>query len=234
MEIYKGIEIVDLSIYIKKYKTLVISDLQLGIEESLNKNGLLIPRLQFDLIKKKLDKIFEIIKPERVIINGDLKHEFGIISRQEWKETIDLIDYLFGKTRKIILIKGNHDVILNLIAKKKNLDIVDEFLCGDILILHGHKISLNSYKYNVLIIGHEHPAISLKEDAKIEKYKCFLKGKYNNHHLIVMPSFSALNIGTDVLKDTFLSPYLNVNLDNFRVFIIEDKVYDFGKIKNLR
>lgn len=234
MEIYKGLEIIDLSLYIKKYDILVISDLQLGIEESLNNKGMLIPRLQFNLIKKKLDNIFSKVRPKIIIINGDLKHEFGSITRQEWKETLDIIDYLKQKVKKIILIKGNHDVILDPIAKKRNLDIVEEYLCGDILILHGHKISLNSYKHKILIIGHEHPAISLKEEAKEEKYKCFLVGRYNNNKLIVMPSFSSLNIGTDVLRGKFLSPYLKQKIDKFNVFIVEDKVYNFGKIKNIK
>ncbi|MEK6974231.1 MAG: hypothetical protein AABW41_03285 [Nanoarchaeota archaeon] len=76
MEIYKDIDIVDLGLYIKKCKCLIISDLQIGLEENLTKNGFLVPKRQLNLIKNRLEKIFKIVKPDTVIVNGDLKHEF--------------------------------------------------------------------------------------------------------------------------------------------------------------
>jgi len=51
--------------------------------------------------------------------------------------------------------------------------------------------------------------------------------------LIVTPSCNMLIEGTDILKDKLLSPYLK-NIEDFEVFIIEDKIYDFGKIKKLK
>ena len=39
--------------------------------------------------------------------------------------------------------------------------------------------------------------------------------------------------GTDILRDKILSPLLKQNLDNFEVFAVEDKIYKFGKLKNL-
>ena len=97
MEILPGIEIIDLSLYIKKEKTLVFSDVHIGLEEAYNKEGILIPRFQFQEIIKHLDKIFSKVKPRITVINGDLKHEFGIISDQEWKHTLRLLDYLIEK-----------------------------------------------------------------------------------------------------------------------------------------
>jgi uncharacterized protein len=234
MEIYKGIKIIDLGLYIERGKVLIISDLQLGYEESMNRKGVFIPRIQFDLIKKRLEKIFEKIVVNTVIINGDLKHEFGIINKQEWNDSLSILDYIQTKCKKIILVKGNHDLVLGPIANKRNIEFVDYYTIGYICILHGNKIILDSLNYKVLIIGHEHPAISLKEEAKTEKYKCFLRGKYNNKTLIVMPSFNMLNEGSDVLNERYLSPFLNSNINNFEVYIVEDKVYKFGKIKNLR
>jgi len=40
--------------------------------------------------------------------------------------------------------------------------------------------------------------------------------------------------GTDILKEQILSPFLQQNLDNFDVYVFEDKVYEFGKLKGLR
>ena len=95
------------------------------------------------------------------------------------------------------------------------------------------KILLKSVK--TIIIGHEHPAINLTSGARVEKYKCFLLGKFEKKNLIVMPSCNLLIEGTDVLSGNFLSPYLiNSNIETFEVFVTLNEIYSFGKIKTLR
>ena len=39
--------------------------------------------------------------------------------------------------------------------------------------------------------------------------------------------------GTDVPRNRILSPLIS-DIDDFRVYVIEDKVYDFGKLGKLR
>ena len=68
---------------------------------------------------------------------------------------------------------------------------------------------------------------------KSEKYKCFLKGEHRDKVLIVMPSFNFLIEGSDVTKEERLSPFLKESIDDFEVYAVEDKIYYFGKIKNI-
>ena len=239
MRILPNIEIVDLALYFDS--TLVIADVHIGYEEALNKQGILVPRLQFDEMLKRMKKIFALLKNkeiEKIIVNGDLKHEFGTISEQEWRNTLKFIDLLAKHCSEIILIKGNHDTILAPIAKKRNVNIKEFFLIPSkkILITHGDKIPDKELLklVSTIIIGHEHPAVSLKEGPRVEQYKCFLKGKYEGKNLIVQPSFNSIVEGTDILRDEILSPFLQQNLDNFDVYIVEDKVYKFSKLRNLR
>ena len=256
MKISPKIEIVDLSLYFNA--TLVIADVHIGYEEALNKQGILVPRLQLEEMLKRMDKIFRHLKNkkiERIIVNGDLKHEFGTISEQEWRNTLKFLDLLAKHCDEIILIKGNHDNILGPIAKKRNVKILENYLIepvkkeyinektltikrtkNKILVVHGDKIpGKESLKdVSTIIIGHEHPAVSIKEGPRIERFKCFLKGKYKGRDLIVQPSFNPMAEGTDLLRDKILSPFLKQNLDSFDVFIVEDKVYEFGKLRNLR
>ncbi|MBS3134107.1 metallophosphoesterase [Candidatus Woesearchaeota archaeon] len=231
MEIIQGIDIVNLALFIKKEKILIISDLHIGLEEAYNKDGILIPRFQFPEIIKHLNKIFSRIKPKITVINGDLKHEFGIISQQEWSYVLKLLDYLIEKNQEIILIKGNHDTVLGPIADKREIKILNFYNPNkNITITHGHKILKNLNK--TIIIGNEHPAISFRE-RKYEKYKCFLLGKYKNHKIIVLPSFNFITEGTDITKEKTISPYLKQDLKDFEVFVVEDKIYKFGKIKDV-
>ncbi len=229
----EGVYAVDLCTYLPDIKTIIISDLHLGYEESLGKQGVLVPRFQFKNIIKRLDWITGHIAVEQVVLNGDVKHEFGTISKQEWREVLRLIEYFEKKNIKITVVKGNHDTILGPIARKKQLKEVKEARHKNILITHGDYVPEKLAP--VIIMGHEHPAIMLREKAKAEKFKCFLKGKYKKSILIVQPSFNPLTEGTDVTKEQVLSPLLT-NLPGFEVYIVNDKTHEvlpFGKIKNL-
>lgn len=279
MEIQKGIQIEDLGLFIKKDKILILGDLHIGQEEAMNKEGMLIPRFQHKDLILKTKKILEKTKPSLIILNGDIKHEFSGISREEWKKVQEYLD-LISKNAKIIIIKGNHDNILEPIASKKGLVVQDYYIHDKIIITHGDKLldegqqtkntralakaSANKInktessdvdaqsewrastpyedfkKSKIIIIGHEHPSIGLQEGNRVEKYKCFLKGKYKDKTLIVMPSMNQLTEGTDVLTERLLSPYLkeknsHTNINSFETWIVEgNEVFYFGKLKGLR
>ena len=236
MEIHKDIEINDLFLYLKKYNTLVIGDVHIGYEEALNKEGILIPRFQFKDTITRLEKAIKNKRFNSIILLGDVKHEFGTISETEWRNTLQFLDTLSRYTENIILIKGNHDKILEPIANKRNLEVKDHIMLGDIFLLHGHVIPEKNKDFKdskIIIIGHEHPAISITDKLKTEIYKCFIKGKYNSKVLIVVPSFNLVTEGTDISKEELLSPFLHQGIKNFEVFVVSDKIYDFGKVKSI-
>jgi len=237
MELLKNIEMIDLALYLKKEKVLIITDTHIGYEESLNKQGVMIPRTAFKETVIKLEKIIKKTgKVEKIIINGDIKDEFGKISETEWRNTIKLIDMLARNCNELILIKGNHDKTLSYIAEKRNIKIKDFFKINDVLIIHGDKVPEKDFLKDIktIIIGHEHPAVVIRDEARAEKFKCFLKGKYKKYNLVVQPSFNPLVEGSDILSEDQLSPFLKQDLANFEVFIAADNIYSFGKIKKLR
>lgn len=241
------IEMVGLSLWLPKERILIVSDLHLGMEEHYQQQGLLLPKFQIKKIKEQFEEIFQKIKvrPQQIVIDGDLKHEFGRILPQEWKDILGLMDFLLENGSELILVKGNHDVILGPIAAKRQVKVVSEYQLGNILIMHGDQLPekvkakaaiKNSIKKNIktIIIGHEHPAITLREKSKREKYKCFLQGKWKGKELIVLPSFNPLWEGSDILKEKLLSPFLQ-DLSSFRVWVVsEGEALDFGKMKDLR
>jgi len=183
MKIFNDIELIDLAIYTNK--TLIVTDFHIGYEEALNKQGLLVPRFQFQEIMIRLDSILDKLKSkeiDRIIVNGDIKHEFGTISEQEWRHTLKLLDYFGKRCKEIILIKGNHDTILGPIARKRNIRVMDHFTIDNILITHGDKIPNKDLlkKSKIIIIGHEHPAVSIREGPRAELFKAYLIGKWKN------------------------------------------------------
>ena len=231
MEISKNIFLVSTALWMKEESVLIINDLHLGYEEALQRKGVLVPKFQLQEILKQITEILRKTQAKKIIINGDLKHEFGKVLRQEWTEVGLFVDFLQKKGKEIIIIQGNHDPLLRSISEKKGVQIVKEYVVGDTLIVHGDELVKSSAKR--IIIGHEHPAITLREGSKREKYKCFLKGKYEGKELIAVPSFNPLLEGTDILKEQLLSPFLH-NIENFEIFVVgKEEVLPFGKVMKM-
>lgn len=227
---------IDLALYMPKKGILVLGDIHIGYEEALNKQGILVPRFQFEDLISRMGRILEKTRPKTIIIIGDLKHEFGTISDQEWRETLKFLDFLGKNCDKIVLVKGNHDTVLGPIAKKRNVDVVEEYIVDDIIFIHGHKLREFGKDVGTIIMGHEHPAVTISEGMRNETFKCFLLGKYGKRKLIVLPSLFLMAEGTDIMKDEILSPFLKQDLGNFMVFVVDDEshVHDFGRIKDIR
>lgn len=245
-EIAKGIEIIDLCLFIPAGKTLALADLHLGYEEMLNRQGALVPRINFAGIRERVERVFATLKQnhgiarvDKIIINGDLKHEFGKVSEQEWGEVVDMLAFLQKRCEKIVLVRGNHDKVLGPIAKWQGIEIEERhFLpASKVLFVHGHEIptkhELN--RARVFVIAHEHPAITIREGAKAETYKCFLRGKHKGKTLVVMPSLNQVHIGTNVSREKLLSPFLKGGVSDFEVWVCEEgETYNFGKLGELQ
>jgi len=227
-------------------KILVFADLHIGYEESVVETGI-FPRIQTHDIIISLSKIFDKlnkqnIKLDKIIILGDLKHEHGKISPAEWRETLYVLDFISKKSKEIILIKGNHDNILGPIADKRNIQIKPFYQYEDILFLHGnkeYKRVLRDNKIKIIILAHLHPAITLSDEYKREKYKCFLVGKYKGKQAYILPSFNPISTGYDLITGKGKKEFLIIpenKLKNFDAIIYnpkEDKSYNFGKLKKL-
>ncbi len=153
-----------------------------------------------------------------------------------------------GVNNRIILVRGNHDNILGPIAKKRNIDVVNYYKYKNICFMHGNKIYGKCFeKSEILILGHLHPAITLSDEYKKEKYKCFLHGKWktrgNTKDVYILPSFSPISFGFNLenldedIKDE--GGFLIINdkeLKDLEVIIYnnkENKEYNFGKLKKL-
>ncbi len=221
-----------------KEKILVVGDLHLGYEEALNRSGVLVSRQMFDEIISDFNAIFgEVGKVDKIILLGDIKHDFGGISRQEWEDVKNLVNYLKPFARKIITLRGNHDIILEPIVDKIGIKLKDYYIWRDFFFSHGDRDfeEIWDKKIKHLIVGHGHPAIKLREGIKVEKYKCFLSGKFKGKNIIVIPSFIEYYAGSDPRGgEVFLA--WDINFRNFDVFVVGEnlEVLDFGKLKSLK
>lgn len=111
------------------------------------------------------------------------------------------------------------------------------FLPGrGIFITHGHRIpeDRDLEKAKIVVIGHEHPALFLRDGIRTEKVKCFLKGKWKNKTLIQIPSLSFATQGSDLAQEEVFSPFTQRGKGDYTAYCVEDfDVFCFGKLRNL-
>lgn len=225
-------EVIDRALKIND--TLIISDIHLGYESTLNKQGLMLPQIQFDKIIDSLENIQKKAKASSIILNGDIKHNFGRIDKQEWREVLSFIDYLQDIFIDIDIIKGNHDNFTQYILNKRNLHLKNHMIIDNYYITHGHELPQEiPENIKTIIIGHEHPCISICSGRRVEKIKTYLKGTWQNYNLIVIPSFTQISYGSDILHEKTISPFIE-DINNFEVIAVEEgDIYPFGYVKDI-
>jgi len=240
VEILSDLVAIDFGLYHLSTRTLIFSDLHLGYEEELRRNGILVPKTQLADMLRRIQRIINELPslPATIVLNGDIKHSFGRVYRQE----VEDFTAILGKFRSvapkadIVAVEGNHDPLLDILLRQHNLVARPEYKIGNVLIIHGDKIPEDLQGIQTIIIGHDHPAVLLRNKSKSEKYKCHLVGRYEKYAVVVQPSAQPLLHGTDVLTEPLLSPLLKRILRH-RVFAIEESTGDilaFGTIAFLR
>lgn len=187
-------------------KFLVISDVHIGLEDRIKRNGILIDsRKNTDELIKLLTNIYLETGVKELIILGDLKASIRIITRTEWDNVPYFLESLC-KLFKIYLIPGNHDGNINqLLPENINIMRSHGMEIDNILFTHGHIIPRIGMNVEKIIVGHLHPIIH-KEGSilhgnriwvKIRLTKKNLSGRDHNINarnieLIIMPHFNSI------------------------------------------
>ena len=200
------------ALYHLEMDLVVISDIHLGLEGSMTSKGSYVPQFQLEDIKEEIEQIKSETEAKRILVNGDLKNQFST-SYTERKEIEEFLEFLDQEFEEVILIKGNHDTILDNTAEKKGLELRESFKQDGILFVHGHEEV--EQDFDTLVIGHEHPALALKDEVGVkEKIDCFLYGETGDGNIIVMPAYSKISNGSEINnmpRQELLSPILREN-----------------------
>lgn len=242
-------------LYSRSHNMIIFSDVHLGFEESVARGldyssrrastsyiGMFIPKIQLRNTLKTLSFVFKYLKPKRVLINGDLKHAFDRLLRQEREEIRELFSYLLSNgIEEIIVVRGNHDNFLPIILKDYGIELMREyelyFNNYKTLFIHGH-LEKDISKYDLVVIGHEHPSLRCFNAYKFPAF--LIVPTTVGNKIIVLPAMSAYHPGTSISLDhnNYLSPLIKkygiLNKARVIVSIEYEKVEDveFG-IENI-
>jgi len=184
-----------------KRKNLVITDLHIGFENSMESNKIFVGKNS--TINETIQEVSEIIesqKPDSLILLGDVKSSIKSISRNEWDEIPRFFKEI-GKKCDVALIPGNHDaniqrLVPDNISMISSAGMVEE----NMLLTHGHTIPSENFSHvDKIVMGHIHP-VFFQEDSiingqrvwasiKTEKEKIF-PNKSGEIEIIIIPSFN--------------------------------------------
>ena len=182
-------------------KSLVITDLHLGFENTLSLNNVFLGKNKtVTEITKEIELIIDKTKPDSLVLLGDVKSGINSITKTEW-ETVPVFFENITKLIDIILVPGNHDAnIEKLIPNEITLAGSKGIIIDDILLTHGHTMpSENFSQINTIVMGHIHPVFFEKESLIngervwvsiiSDKQKIF-RSKSGELELIILPSFN--------------------------------------------
>jgi len=182
-------------------KYVITSDLHIGFESKLNARGINISSDTYvEEMLNDLSSIIKKVKPDAMILLGDIKSSVHTITRSEWKNIPEFLQQL-SKMVKVFLIPGNHDGnIRHLVPRNLSIMSGKGMLVDDTLLLHGHSMpSKRRAPANRLVMGHVHP-VFLREGNAASGQRVWVYLQANKHDLyndssgivdiVVMPSFN--------------------------------------------
>lgn len=227
--------------YIKSIDALIFADLHIGIEGALSEEGIFLPRTISETTVKLVYDAIDEYSPSKIILDGDIKHGFGLLNTSEWIMIKNFFRELTSRRLEVIVIRGNHDNYLGVVLDKFGLKLFKRWDYNEYTILHGHIDVIWGNIQKILIIGHEHPSVYLRDELGTRyKFKCFLWGEYKDHSILVLPSVGELASGSVITiygsDEEILSPILKkVDISLFKPYAIipGEIVKELPPLKNL-
>jgi DNA ligase-associated metallophosphoesterase len=176
----------DRCIFWEEEKALILSDLHFGKSGHFRKSGIGIPQ---NIFKEDLQRLFALVqffKPTQLLFVGDLFHSHANKEMNlflKWRNDIPGL--------KMLLIKGNHDILSKKFYKEANIEIVNQKLSiQNFCFTHDIEEKCdekNSPEIDFTFSGHIHPGVRLSDGVKQEIYlPCF----YFTKDFAVLPAFS--------------------------------------------
>jgi uncharacterized protein len=178
-------------------KSLIVSDLHIGKSGHFRKAGIAVPQT---ILQEDLQRLFTLInffKAEQVIVVGDFFHstvnlELDLFKR--WRNDVSDI--------KIILVKGNHDILKRNWYSSAGIELIEPNLCIDnFCFSHDlYEVPEGLYTFS----GHIHPGIIVNGLGRQSlRFPCF----YFTSTFCVLPAFGKFtglaNIDPSAKDDVF-------------------------------
>jgi hypothetical protein len=170
------------ALWLPDLRTAILADLHLGYAWAQRRRGELGP-LTSGSAAVRLRRALEELRPQRVVLLGDLYHA----SRPSAAERRMVEDALSAIAGELVLVRGNHD---RKIERDFAKAAVAEWSAPGIVAAHGDAIPETD---GLLILGHFHPVAKLRDAAGASRrYPVFVLGA----RVCLLPALSDFSVGT--------------------------------------
>lgn len=143
-----------LALFHRAERWLAVADVHFGYELSQRAAGALFPLWGMDSVEARLDALLDDYRPARLIIAGDFVHD-----RTAREPALALLRRL--RTRgEVVLVAGNHDRRAFTAAEMQPCYVTEQFC-----FQHGDHAPPPEAAGRRLVIGHHHPAGTLRDGA---------------------------------------------------------------------
>jgi putative SbcD/Mre11-related phosphoesterase len=215
---------------------LVVADLHIGKEEELRREGFTLPS-QTKKMAEEIASIMLELRPGRLVILGDLKHEIPRFTGLERRDVPRFFDLLEGAAPEVHLVQGNHDGnIAYLLPRWVTLHGPEGYRRDDVAYVHGHAWpSPEVMGARTLLMGHNHPTLLFPDRLGPRTYeRCWVRApfiadhpRYQEHpkDLVLVPAFNEFSGGTPMNERgrRYLGPILRsgmVGMERAQVYLL--------------
>ncbi len=221
-----------------KEKVLAVGDIHIGYGKQGEAYGAMVDESLYNEMIHDFEEIFSYTeKIDKIILLGDLKHSFSGLEKGEKYDLVNLFDYLEKKCKEIIVTKGNHDNYLLEVTSGRGIRVTENYIWKGYCFFHGDRdlLAIHAREVKCWLMGHMHPAVKLREETKMEKYKCFLSGEFEGRKVIILPCFADAGEGIDA-REIEKEIAWNLDLGKFDVYVVGEglEVLGFGKLNKIR
>jgi len=151
--------------------------------------------------------VLEKVKPKRIVVVGDLKHNIPDFTRREALEVQGVAE-LMASQGELLIVKGNHDGDIEKIIPWATVLPAQGAVVDKILAIHGHaRPGEIETRVRAVVMGHIHPAVAIRHRFGQNLEKAFLLAEWKGLPVLVLPAFSPAITGVDVKNvDNLIGP----------------------------
>jgi len=144
-------------------RMLIVADLHFGIEADLAAHGLHF-KSRSESRLERLHKIIDTAKPDELVLLGDVKHSIPSLTWQEYHEMPKILNSLRARL-PLHVFPGNHDIGIERFLHTGEIRPKDGAVLDGVGYLHGHMHPSPALAGHLVVIGHHHPLLSLRDEV---------------------------------------------------------------------
>ncbi len=180
------------ALWLPDSRTLLIADAHLGYGWAQRRRGQLGP-VRDTRSAPKIDAVMKSLKPERVVMLGDVVH--APHPTGEERDAVEQALRSLAAQAELIIVRGNHDRGFARDFGHLHIPLLETWSEGNVTAVHGDRINARALESGHVIAGHLHPVLPLRDAAGASRRVRVFAAAVS---FTILPAFSPYAGGFDI------------------------------------